>query len=613
MPWVIGLVFSLGVHLGAIWLGWNLCGRPRRSENLWHPMVLMWFGWFIQAVILGLAGWSGLFRMLFFSLLWTIPLAGLVLDRSSFFPWFKSWLQPLFQISGSRRGVVFFTGIIAFWLSFPLTVRPFFYDTLFYAYGQALNWLNEGVIRIEQPDVFAFVAVPQRLHFAWSLAMGGDPQVAWSLFLWFLAGGSLLGAILEDAGFSSSARITGFLIYLTVPALWEILLLRKDDMAVVWGGAVLIYLFSYLRKKSADLWQYFFFGLAGGILLTAKQTGTPALVVGAFLYFLIGKKKWLSALGIIAMGASIPVMFYAVHNYLGSGSILTPLAPYLSSFDIASSRWRGLFDDTDALWRYPLNQWGSAIVWAIQRFYVPEGWHFAGFLGFVVLIFLPASLLINDPRLTPLTYLWLTAFAGFLLTTHLPRYSLSWLGVSIVLVTGLFESHKKIRRFYALLIIAFVLHLAIFINHPVTGSAVRQLGWLRWGRTTLPLVPSALVLNEWINTHLDPAHDRILYVGETRFYPCRIPFVFWDPYFRHPLERLKADEEPEELWDRWVLSHHITHIVYTPSEARRLFEWPETIHRRFEKWLNARTRVIARVRQPGPPSFLLVLTLQASP
>ncbi len=614
MMWILGLFFALGVYAGALWIGWNLLGRPSSTDGRGDPMVSMWFGWFFQAMVILVLGWLGVFRVTVFSLFWGLPLAGIFLDRNAFYRWLQSVWTLLKGLLPQWGFVRVFCGASLLWVAASLFIRPFFFDTLFYGYGLPLSWLNRGGIHIETPDVFAFISVPPRMHYVWAMALGGDPQVAFSLFIAYAAGAVLLLRMLHAMELAREWREIGLLIYLGIPALWEILLLRKDDMFVVWGGVVLAYfLFHFLQHRVKGVEALWMVGLSSGMLLAVKQTGTPGYIAGVLLVcFFRYRPRRLWKILVLIFGIIIPLIPILIHSILGSGSVLTLVAPYLSDFPLYSTRWRQIYQDSSTFWQTPMRDWGKFLSWGIQRFYVPRGWHFAGFLGFMVLFFTPVALVAETSAGFGLSIPVLTGFLGYLVTNQLPRFTLSFLPLIIILIIRFAARWVTDRRFLTLVSVAFLIHIFIYLDHPVTGTAIRALGPLHIRTKGPELLPSAVILGQWINANLDSKRDRVLYVGEMRYYPCRIPFVFWDPYFRHPLEVVSAKVPPETRWDQWVKKHGITFIVYTPSEARRLFEWSEQMHRRFERWLRSRGRIRVMLTRPGPLIYLIQLRVPNS-
>ena len=99
---VLGAVMAGLAWLGASWIGWRLAARPAASDA--DPIVLAWFGWFAQALVLLVTGCLGLVGPVSAALLLALPLLGLLADRGSFLAWLKAaWAPYVALIRGGGR------------------------------------------------------------------------------------------------------------------------------------------------------------------------------------------------------------------------------------------------------------------------------------------------------------------------------------------------------------------------------------------------------------------------------------------------------------------------------------------------------------------------------
>ncbi len=188
------------------------------------------------------------------------------------------------------------------------------------------------------------------------------------------------------------------------------------------------------------------------------------------------------------------------------------------------------------------------------------------------------------------------------------------LPLSVLLLFELFERLVAPRRVAALLVAATAIHVAFYASLTVTGVTIfRPSVASAFGRDAgLAFVPPSVAVCEFANQSLSPADHRILFVGETRSYPCGIPFDFWNGHFRHPFEHLRADETPEVRWERHVHERGATHLIYSPQVARKRMEWSPRMHARFERWLERRGRLLVAHENRESTTRLYALTPQRS-
>jgi len=98
-----------------------------------------------------------------------------------------------------------------------------------------------------------------------------------------------------------------------------------------------------------------------------------------------------------------------------------------------------------------------------------------------------------------------------------------------------------------------------------------------------------------------------MFIGEYRYFPCRIPYLYVSPFFRHPMERLAGCSPPEVCWDRLVARERITHIIVTPRNIAPSYELSPRLRARLWQWLMTRGKILARAEGTLGPTYLIEL------
>jgi len=613
---IVSLLAGLGallVYVGGIWLGWLVLGRPREHGPQRDLLVAGWAGWYVQATAVLALGWLGLLAPTWLALAVLLPVGLALVDRQAFGPWIRGAIRDYRDALRGPWWAGLAAALALIWLALQLTAPPFHYDVLTYGFGQPMHWLAEGRIAPLGPDAYAYEAVPSRMHFLLGLGLFGERMVGLSLLLWTISGALLLARALH----LSRPSATGWPLMLATalaltPGLWDLLLLRKDDLAVLWGGAALLVLFLGWSGLRPTRGESALLVVAAAATLAAKPGVTAGFVAAATIGAwwradLAGRARaWL--LGALAAGGFVALLPVAVHTWLGLGHPLAAAAPYLGRYPIASTRWYTALADAFPWEAQPLTRWLPYTLGELARFYDPSRWNFGDNFGLLVLIGLPVALLAR--RRPPVAWIWLAGMLGWYLTFHWPRFTLVLLPLELFLIGDLLRRYVPPRLMLGLLCVVAAVHVWFYTALTVTGSrifvpAVRVAFGV--AEESRDFVPSSVEICEEANRRLTAETDRILFLGETRCYPCRVPFDFWNAHFRHPFERLTRGESPEQHWDRHVAERGITHVVYSPQVARRHMEWSETMHLRLERWLQARGAVLARSSDHESTTFLIEL------
>lgn len=613
---LVSLLAGLGalfVYLGGIWLGWLVLGRPREHGPRRDLLVAGWAGWYLQATIVLTLGWLGRLGPTWLALVVLVPLGLAVVDRQEF----VSWARGAIRDYRDALRAPWWVGLVAVlglgWLALQLLAPPFHYDLLTYGFGQPMHWLAEGRIAPLGPDAYAYEAVPARMHFLLGLGLFGERMVGLSLLLWTVSGALLLARALHLSrpGAGGWPLMLATALVLT-PGVWDLLLLRKDDLAVLWGGGALLVLFLGWSGARPSRGECALLVLTGAATLAAKPGVTAGLVAAATIGavwrtdFAGRTRGWL--LGTLAAGGLVALLPVAVHTWLGLGHPLAAVAPYLGRYPLASTRWYSALADAFPWEPQPLTRWLPYTLGELARFYDPSRWNFGDNFGLLVLIGLPLAVL--TWRRPPLIRIWLAGMLGWYLTFHWPRFALALLPLTLFLIGDLLRRYVSPRLMLVLLCVVAALHVWFYSALTVTGSRIfvpAVQAAFRGAGGSRDFVPPSVEICEEANRRLAAGTHRMLFVGETRCYPCRVPFDYWNAHFRHPFERLTRGEAPEQRWDRHVAERGITHIVYSPQVARRHMEWSETMHLRLERWLQLRGTVLARSSDRESTTLLIEL------
>lgn len=664
---LIAVPLQLACWLGAVWLGWNLTGRPDHTDDGADILVVQFFGWLVQALALLVLGVAGMISPAPLLAVVVLPLVAQVLDRRRFFPWVRSQIAVYRQLLNRWQWPTVLLLLALLFIVVQLCVPVFFFDTVFYGYGLPLYWLGEGRVHTPMPDCFSYLAVPERMHTLWSLGLAGASMADLDLLLAVIATILLLGRFAVRALHLSPwwAKLAMVSIAIT-PAIWELLLLRKDDIYTLWAATVVLSCCFEARRPQAHQRSFFLCCAAAGALVALKQphtlayavaacalalysphrrghdqvcvlsqgkhppadqdpieerrrrtlgggvadaasaTSPPAVSQGTGGSALAGRSSWLLGLGGVALALVMIIPWFAF-TWIDTGHPLTGAAPYLGDRPVASNRWVSVYRDAEPFWasRSPLPE---DLLHAFGRFYNPATRHFAGNLGVLLLFAFPVALLFSRRPATSM--LWIVGMLGWYFTLRLPRFAIILVPLAVVILVEVLARSSRPKLALLLVSAALVLNLTGYLTHPVTGTALLNHSGLPLSvDSDLVLYPSSFDICRLANTTLDHTSTRVLFIGECRYYPCKLRFEYWNPHFLHPFERLRHAEAPETTWRRVVSQGAFTHAIYTPAELRRLFTWSDTMVRRFESWLSANSRILARRGHGSDTTFLLELRL----
>ena len=109
-------------------------------------------------------------------------------------------------------------------------------------------------------------------------------------------------------------------------------------------------------------------------------------------------------------------------------------------------------------------------------------------------------------------------------------------------------------------------------------------------------VPSWAAL-DYVNEKLDPAHDKILVIGETRGFWIQIPNITPSAFNGPQLDELFGGYSTPKSWQESLKSLGITHVLFSFPEFQRLHEKYGYLHLppdqmvEFNRWLQSLTRV----------------------
>ncbi len=613
MLWLFAIVFLLIYYSWAFWLGNRLLRwwlREDPNGGGWR-LVGWWIGWYIQALCglgLGRGGWLSPAVLMGFVL---GPIGLVVLDRRRFLRDIRVVGQAIHSLRPQTRWLVGLVFLFIGWFSLTLAVKPFFYDTLFYHYGQPMYWLAHGKIIPTGLDTNAYLPMPTRMHLLIALGVIGDEFAGLMLWANFLLLIVMVGLIADEVlHWETPWPHMAMLMLAASPMLWEELLYRLVDGSAVVGGAMLAYLAGRLRvQERITMGHCIVFAVASVVLLTVKPAVTVGYVLGCWLLAGAGRRQWWPSSLPIGVVIVFGVVFLGLvpwiwHAWTAAGHPLMAIKPYLGRWPVYSTRWEGLKHR-----QFHISGIADEIQ-DVRRFFhaflFPEPGLPANRAGFLIIFGIPIALLQRGFR--EWKWLWALGLAGVYFTFRLPRYSMVLLPITVLIVLEFFKRHMTWRRVVKMVVFVFILDAAIFLYRPWTGLPLRYEFARRIGRSHTSVLPSSVPVCQWVNLNLDPVSTRILFVGETRYYPCQGRFRYWNPMFRHPMEILRHRPPPEKQWESVLLEGRFTHVIYTPAEARRLFEWPPRLHKRFEQWLYHRCRIQYRARDSVKETVLLSCT-----
>lgn len=612
LEWTSAIILECLIYVGALYIGWNLAGRPLQVDNIpaHDPFVLMLLGWYFQSLAIFALGCLGQLSPYALSLAIFIPIGLVILDRRPFSKRLAQWADENAWVFKGNLGLWILVIASAFWLGILVAIPPFYYDVLFYHYGQPLAWLVQGRIYPLSGDFHSYLPMPERMHALWGLGLIGETMPAVMHYFHVLWLAVLTSRIIHK--YLTPAPpwpLLGSLTVLLTPILWEELGMKLVETTLAWAGACFLLLYpAVLHKEVPHRKNFLVFSAVTGILMTVKF----GVTVGYLLAFLITVilayrrplppvQRWLPVLGLILVFIILAPWF--LFAWIGGGHPLVAMKPYLGNLELYSTRWQNLF-----IQEYPWDQpqlYLSSVFAAIQRFYFPEPFLPATHFGIFLLALFPASLALEHKA--SFITLWLLGFTGVISTASLPRFSLHLLALEVFIVLSALYRITPSRYVVIFLIIGGMVGVYGMFHHPTTAIPVRYAIQQLFRIPRTHMFPSSVPICLWVNENLNAKKTNILFVGETRYYPCYVPFTFWNPFFRHPMEILKHDEPPEVTWDKIVRQGGYTHILYTPKEARRLMELPESLFRRMEQWMFRRGKVLIMGKDSTKKTFLLAL------
>ncbi len=579
---------------GGTWLGWCVAGRPRSHAAGRDLLVCGWIGWYVQAIVVLGLGWSGRVGPLSLGLVLLLPVAAGFVDRRLFGAWLATALADYREALRGPRWLVALAVVATVWCALQLTAPVFHYDLLTYSFGQPAHWLAEGRVGPVGPDMFAYQAVPSRMHYLFALGLFGDRMVGFSLLLWTLSAGLLLARSLRlYIGQRTPWSLLGLIGLCITPAVWDLLLLRKEDLAALWGGAALLLLIVASRDgEPRSARDQVVLGLVAVATFAAKPGVTAGYVAAAvaLCWFAAGRRQRLAVAGLLAAVAFAALLPIAIHAGLGLGHPLAPTMPHLGRYDVASTRWHKALDDAYPWQPQPAARVVPYALAEFGRFYDPLRWNFGDNSGLLVLLIAPLALVAARRR--ALVAVWLAGMGVWFFTFHWPRFALVLLPLTLLLVLDALRrlSRDRLAAGVAVILLFATIHVGFYAGATVTGVKVFRPALIAafGGDADLAFVPPSVTICKAANDYLDPREHRILFVGETRVYPCHIPFDYWNANFRHPFERVEHGVPPEQSWERHLRERGITHMIYSPEIARRRMEWSPAMHARFEAWLGRR-------------------------
>ncbi len=603
-----GLLVSIQI-VGWFWLGWLLTGRPNRNQTLFaHPLIQIWLGWYVQALGILFMGYLGLLKPYYLALFLLILAGGAFLDRHTFRKAFPSLPRLHFN-----RTTIWIGLNLVVWSSVALCViyQPTnFYDTLHYHYSHPLYWLQHQKIVPLGPSIKAAVPMPTRLHYTLALGLSD-----WTYPTLLFVVGSIFTALalresIKLAIDNPKWKTVALLLFITTPALWQQFHYRGNDMFLAWGGATfLLTLLLLLKKENTSYKDILFFGIIGATCASTKLSGLTAWVAFASFDFLIriSRKHFhifrlFKHILLLALPFLVLAGIWLGHSWYMGGHPLFFSAPYLGKYEIASQRWMNTFIYT---FRPPHNLLSlfNDIKNQVQFFYKGGSIGMEGFYGLIVLFAVPLALASQRiPR--HIFFWWFEAALGYYVTLRYPRYALYMLPLNILVTCLLLRALASPKRWQILIVLTGFIHLFLFSTNPWTGQTFLQsyAHLLRIERKPVQLHPSIYACT-WLNEH-EERISSVLFVGETLYFPCKIPYIYWDPYFKHPLEHLHG-LPPQQAWANYMKKHRISHIVYNPAQTLRLFDWPPGMHARWQQWLSRHGQVVYR-KGDGPQRLYII-------
>ncbi len=602
--WGYSFFLVVIVLVGAYWIGWNITGRNRYQEAFYtHPLILIWIGIYIQGLVLLFLGYFKAYDVRVLAFFLFLPLLGCYFQRKECVEWWRS--------ARCRTKIRWSTVVMdVLWFIIPFSVFflfPFFYDTLHYHYAHPIYWLlNKGIVPLG-PSIKGATPLIPRLHYllGFGLSDWTYPAILYMCigFLFILT----VRALGDELGWGKTEKRWSHLLVLTAPAFWQQSFFRGDDLFVAWAGAIfLLMLMRVWKKAQLTSREAFFFGLIGGFCAFVKYGGLTLWVVVAFVHFFMfssfykqEKAMWFKS-GLIT---GIPffgiVLVWLGHAWYMGGHPFYFLAPFLGRYSLHSTRWQAEFIRTLAEGQ----GFFADLIHQVHSFFQGGIFGLEGFYGVLILVgVLPGLFLREVPVLIKIW--WIETALAYELTLRLPRYAFFMLGINVVLTVFTLQKIPWKKSVTFLIYIVGFLHIVLFFTNPWTRPVIRNaFEYVFAGQPNRISFIASTKACVYLNS-LNPSDMKVLFVGETRYFPCRVPFIFWDPYYKNPIEHVHHGQSPEVFWTTYVKKEGVTHIVYTPGEAYRLFEWPASMHRRWQQWLQKHTRLIYRARDTAKVTYV---------
>ncbi len=611
--WSWSGVFFLTTLFLSWWVGWNIIGRPRRKEAslLTYPELLIGSGWFLLSLIIFVTGMLGLVYPVFLGSLWLLLLIGSVLDRKNWLESFTTSFSWHIKALSHMKSYRFAALVYILWFFLLLTFPLFHWDLLHYNYGLPAFWLGEHRIIPLAYDFYTYLHVPLRMHLLWGIALGCERIISWEIFFFILSSALIIMRIVHEFLQADIKWVySSGLLFLSVPALWDDSLIQKDDPAIVWHGALLLLLYFVIR---ASFLPTLHFALVTGTIVAStflQKSGVSIGYIGglfiltALLFFkqnnVSGLKRYfVQTVSVFVIGL-IPWLILLI---LGWGNPLALKFPYIGKVPLYSSDWRFFFEFTGTWHPSPfLEEIKNFLRYSIKLFR-PYEWNIGAFHGFVILIALPLSLIL--PKNRQFTVWWGLTLIGCYFTFQLPRYLMILIPLETLLVFHVYSRLLSSRFFTRFIHLTFAIHIILLMTFLPYGVYATKTILSKFTKVSVMPFPSTSTTQicRYANKHLNPKKHRILFVGTTFFWPCRIPFEFQNQFFHHPLMRIERGTPVEETWKKVLLQRHITHIIFTYYKNAGYFDrFP--LQDRFLKWLKKYGNPIFCASQPHEQTCL---------
>ncbi len=513
------------------------------------------------------------------------PLSSKPLGQENTAPYVESLIYKLILAMAILAGLYLF---------FFSLLPPVGYDALEYHFGSPSYYLNKQLITYISGNCYAnFPQLTEMLIYG-GMTCEGVISGKLFLFVYMILGGLALHK-LGNRYHSKMAGIVAAAMFWALPICGKLLLQGNIDHIVAVYGLLSLGLILKYQDTTNQRGFLILAGLMAGFALSTKYIALVTVCIPLSLFVVFSSTCWTEGLKRVFLFlciAFIPLFPWLIKNYIFTGN---PVAPLLYSI-LNNVGW----DPYVAEKFKQAHAFNFSLSYLINNIKgMTKEFHFIGTAASYALIptlLIPLSLFPNPmkEKVTPLWFISLFGFIGWLFTNQVDRFLIPVMAIICLIISVSFidgflsitrkDSERSWHSIAGVLMIILIgcnlfnlgnLNYALYseinrmshlyqnkTNYIAGLNSPLQINFLAQNLSTLPVI-------ETVNHHLGP-NERILAIAEARrtYFSRDIEMntVFDVDYFE---ALAKTSSNPKQMADE-LIKNNITYIFYNPHELKRL-------------------------------------------